>query len=162
MKFTVSAKSKRSYDVEFKSKKEAVVNGVAFNIEPLKEEGDLRCVFINRRPYLVEVKQEEGRYYVMLNGKEFQYTVETPYLAKRREATGGGKGAEVVRAPIPGKVIAIQVEEGQKVEDGDVLLILEAMKMENEIQSPRSGVVKEILVSEEESVTTNQDLVVVE
>ncbi|MGH8103694.1 MAG: acetyl-CoA carboxylase biotin carboxyl carrier protein subunit [bacterium] len=162
MKFTVISKSKKAYEIEFKGKKEAVVNGIPFTIETIKEDADPKCALINRRPYLVEIRQEDGRYLVTLNGKEFQYSVETPYLAKRREATVGSQGADIVRAPIPGKIIAIQVEVGQNVDEGDVLLILEAMKMENEIQSPRAGVVKEILVSEEEGVTTNQDLVVVE
>jgi len=66
------------------------------------------------------------------------------------------KGA--ISSPMPGKVVALKVSPGDKVRKGDVLLIIEAMKMENEIRAPRDGVVKEVFVSEGSSVSTGQPL----
>ena len=64
-------------------------------------------------------------------------------------------------APMPGKVVKLLVAEGQKVEAGDVLLILEAMKMEHSVKAPDSGVVEKVLVSEGEQVDADAVLAVI-
>ena len=68
-------------------------------------------------------------------------------------------GEGVVTAPMPGKILRILVKEGEEVKTGQGLLILEAMKMENEIPSPKDGVVKKILVKEGDTVDTGQALI---
>ena len=69
---------------------------------------------------------------------------------------------EEVKAPLPGKVLSIKVKPGDKVNESDVLLILEAMKMENEILSPVAGVVKEIKVASDQTVDIDAPMVVIE
>lgn len=69
-------------------------------------------------------------------------------------------GASVVEAPMPGKILKISVAVGASVVSGDVLLILEAMKMENEISAPAGGTVREIRAREGDSVNTGDVLVV--
>lgn len=69
---------------------------------------------------------------------------------------------EKILAPIPGKILSIDVKQGQNVKGGQVVLILEAMKMENEIYCNESGIVKEILVAEGALVQANQPLMVIE
>ena len=69
-------------------------------------------------------------------------------------------GASVVEAPMPGKILKISVAVGASVSSGDVLLILEAMKMENEISAPVSGTVREIRAREGDSVNTGDVLIV--
>jgi biotin carboxyl carrier protein len=61
--------------------------------------------------------------------------------------------------PLPGKVVAVKVKAGSTVKKGQVLVVLEAMKMENEIVAPRDGTVKEVYVSEGASVNVGQPLV---
>ncbi len=73
-----------------------------------------------------------------------------------------GEGAGTVMAPMPGTVLSIKVKEGDEVEQGQVLLVLEAMKMENEITSPRGGTVKSINAAENDSVGSGDVLVVIE
>ncbi|WP_313568503.1 biotin/lipoyl-containing protein [Acetoanaerobium noterae] len=70
-------------------------------------------------------------------------------------------GAGSVKAPMPGTINDIKVTEGQAVKAGDVLVILEAMKMENEIMSPTDGVVKQIAVAKGASVNSGDVLVVI-
>ena len=67
---------------------------------------------------------------------------------------------EVVKSPMPGNILKINVTVGQKVNEGDALLILEAMKMENEVAAPKSGTVAQIIVSKGAVVETGVPLVV--
>jgi biotin carboxyl carrier protein len=69
---------------------------------------------------------------------------------------------EVVDSPMPGNIWKILVKEGQEVKENDVLLILEAMKMENEITSPKDGVVTSILTQEGAAVNTGDKLVLID
>ena len=68
---------------------------------------------------------------------------------------------EVVNAPMPGNILKINVAPGQKVEEGDVLIVLEAMKMENEIVATKSGTVAQVAVSKGAVVETGAPLVVI-
>ena len=72
--------------------------------------------------------------------------------------TGAG---EAVNAPMPGTILKVNVTQGQAVKEGQVLVVLEAMKMENEIMAPKSGTVNQVLVSKGASVDTGAPLVVI-
>ena len=80
----------------------------------------------------------------------------------RLRAAAGGRVAETgeyhLRAPMPGLVVAIPVAEGQAVKKGEVILILESMKMQNELKSPRDGTIGRIRVRPGESVEQKQTL----
>ena len=110
------------------------------------------------------------KFKIRIDGKVFEAEVEelggektvqaTPTSAKAAQAPlpQAGSGNSVV-APMPGKIIAIKVSKGQQVNAGDTVLILEAMKMEQEIKSSISGTVSEIPVSENDTVKKDQPLV---
>jgi len=83
-------------------------------------------------------------------------------LSPRRTAAPQVTGAGVVVAHLPGLIIEIAVKVGEKVKRGDVVCKMEAMKMVNEVRSPIDGVVKEILVKEQQNVLENQPLIVIE
>ena len=73
--------------------------------------------------------------------------------------TGAG---DPVNAPMPGTILKVNVQNGQAVKEGDVLVVLEAMKMENEILAPKNGTVTQVLVSKGSSVDTGAPLVVID
>ena len=106
-------------------------------------------VTLNKRVYEDEV--EEGT--AML--------VDEYELAAPAAPAGALAAGEVVKSPMPGNVLKINVTQGQQVKEGDVLLILEAMKMENEVVSPKAGTVAQIVVSKGAVVETGAALVVV-
>lgn len=81
---------------------------------------------------------------------------------KAAPAVAASAGQEVVDAPMPGNIWKTLVKEGQEVKSGDVLLILEAMKMENEIVAPRDGVVASLTTSEGAAVNTGDKLVILD
>ena len=82
-------------------------------------------------------------------------------VAPAAPAAGPIAGGETVKSPMPGNILKISVTQGQQVQEGDVLIILEAMKMENEVVSTKSGTVAQILVSKGAVVETDTPLVVI-
>ena len=81
-----------------------------------------------------------------------------PVAAAAPAVTGAG---EAVTAPMPGNILKVNVQQGQAVKEGDVLVVLEAMKMENEIMAPKSGTVTQVLVSKGATVDTGAPMVVI-
>ena len=81
--------------------------------------------------------------------------------AEKKPKAPAPEGGTVVSAPMPGKILKVAVKEGESVSKGDLLVVLEAMKMENEIFSPADGVVKQVAVSAGDSVNTGDLLVVI-
>lgn len=107
------------------------------------------------------VYPDEENWQVLFHGRQFQVKVEDEREKRLRAAAGGGvaEGGEFhLKAPMPGLVVAVPVSEGQAVERGQVLLILESMKMQNELKAPRSGTVGRIRVKAGESVEQKQTL----
>lgn len=95
------------------------------------------------RKYPVEiVRSRQNKYEILFNDISYTFTVETPFSLKRMKVLSSAKGKadkEVLKAPMPGKIIDVLVREGAEVMRGEPVVILEAMKMQNEIQSPVSG-----------------------
>ena len=83
-----------------------------------------------------------------------------PAAAPKAAAPAGAAGAVTVKAPMPGNILKVNVTAGQAVKEGDVLVVLEAMKMENEILAPKACTVKQVLVSKGSTVDTGATLVV--
>lgn len=84
--------------------------------------------------------------------------VATPAAPAAPAVTGAG---EAVNAPMPGTILKVNVTQGQAVKEGDVLCVLEAMKMENEIMAPKAGTVTQVVVAKGSTVDTGAPLVVI-
>ena len=109
------------------------------------------------------------KYKVTLNGRTYEVEVEAgkAMLVDEYEAYAPAPAApaalaagEVVKAPMPGVVLKVQVQQGQAVKAGQVLIILEAMKMENEIVAPKDGTVAQIVAAKGATVESGAPLVV--
>ena len=103
-------------------------------------------------------------YTITVNGNVYDVVVEegaagvAPKAAPAAAPAAGAQGGVKVNAPMPGKILAVKASVGQAVKEGDVLLILEAMKMENEVVAPQDGTVASINVSEGSSVESGDVL----
>ena len=126
-------------------------------------------VTLNNRVYEVEVEQGEA---MLVN----EYELAAPAVAApaapaaapvaaaapaAAPAAGALAAGEVITSPMPGNILKINVTQGQKVNEGDVLIVLEAMKMENEISAAKSGTVAQINVTKGAVVETGTPLVVI-
>ena len=97
------------------------------------------------RKYPVEiVRSRQNKYEILFNDISYTFSVETPFSLQRKKVLDSGRGKveqEFIKAPMPGKIIDVLVREGATVLRGEPLIILEAMKMQNEILSPVNGTV---------------------
>lgn len=98
---------------------------------------------------------------ISLGSQTVKVEIIDPIAAKRRRREDEMGGSGVVKALMPGRVVRVLVSEGETVKKGAGLLILEAMKMENEIQSPADGTVTELFVSAGQTVEAGVDLVTI-
>jgi biotin carboxyl carrier protein len=122
-------------------------------------------LIVDGKSYESFVYRGEDLWEVMLRGKQFSVLVEDE-REKRLRVAGGGAIAEGVeyrlKAPMPGLVVMVTVEEGQAVEKGQVLVVLESMKMHNELKSPRAGTIGRIRAKAGETVEQKQTLLTVQ
>ncbi len=101
-------------------------------------------------------------YSIRINAHVYQVRINRSLddlIKKMGYTTGSSKGIDSIKAPMPGTIIGLQVEKGQTVKEGDTLLILEAMKMENTILCPKNTVIKEIYVTPGDTVDKNKLLI---
>lgn len=100
------------------------------------------------RKYPVEiVSSRQNRYEILFNDISYTFTVETPFSLQRMKVLNSKRGKvekEYIKAPMPGKIIDMLVREGSNVLRGEPVVILEAMKMQNEILSPVNGVIVKV------------------
>ena len=113
------------------------------------------------------------KYKVTLNGRTYEVEVEAgkamlldeyeaiaPVAPAAAPAAAAPVAGEAVTAPMPGNILKVNVTAGQAVKEGELLVVLEAMKMENEIFAPKAGTVAQVLVSKGSTVDTGATLVV--
>lgn len=122
-------------------------NSKSFKAEILKPD------FLNRT---YEVKINSNIYSVKINN-ELDQLIEDMGLS-----LGSAQQVNDIKAPMPGLILEVNVKEGDEVKEGDYLLVLEAMKMENTLTAPRDGVVKSVTVAKSETVEKNQLLIEME
>lgn len=158
--------NERQYLVEILDENHVSVDGVTFEVDFESVSGQpVFSLLIDGDSYEGFVNPGEGGWEVLLHGNLYNVEVEDE-REKRLRAAGGGQVAERgefnLKAPMPGLVVAIPVQENQAVEKGDVLVILESMKMQNELRAPRPGTVARIRVKPGDSVEQRQTLLAVE
>jgi biotin carboxyl carrier protein len=118
-------------------------------------------LILDGKSFETYVYQGDEDWQVLLRGHLYQVKVEDEREKRLKAAAGGGvaEGGEFhLKAPMPGLVVAVPVTEGQEIMKGQVLVILESMKMQNELKAPRDGKVDRIRVKPGESVEQKQTL----
>jgi len=120
-------------------------------------------IFWKNRKYPVEiVRSRQNKYEILFNDISYIFTVETPFSLQRMKVLSSRKGKvehESVKAPMPGKLIDVCVREGSEILRGEPLVILEAMKMQNEILSPVNGTVIKVFARPNSNVMKDDILV---
>ncbi len=118
-------------------------------------------ILIAGRSIEVTAEESSGGLQMRANGREFQMEIVDPRSWRRGHGTGIElEGRQQLVAPMPGKIVRVLVAAGQKVSAGEGLLVIEAMKMQNEIRSPKSGTVEK-LAREGQTVNAGEVLAIV-
>jgi biotin carboxyl carrier protein len=152
----------KEFTVEILDEKHIRINDKILDVDFESVSGQpVYSLIIGGKSYEAYVSPDDERWQVLLRGRLYQAEVEDE-REKRLHAAGGGGATESgefhLKAPMPGLVVAVLVEENQGVKKGQVLLILESMKMQNELKAPRDGTISRIKVKPSESVEQKQTL----
>jgi pyruvate carboxylase subunit B len=152
----------QEYRVEVETEGAIAVDGAPFEVDLQSIDGGFHYSLLAGATSLeVFVEHCEDVCFVSIEGQRYQVKVEDERQrrAGRRRGAALETGDAEVTSPMPGLVVAVLVEEGQQVRTGEGLLILEAMKMENEIRAPRNGLVEQLKVSPGQRVSHDELLV---
>lgn len=166
------AKVSNAEDIEVvfndKSRKNGSVNGNNFSWDIVEVKKNMFHIISGTRSFTAEVVKADTTaktFTILVNGNKYNVDVKDKFdelLKQMGMDKLAQTGVQEVKAPMPGMVINIAVEAGAEVKKGDPLLVLEAMKMENIIKSPRDGKIKAVKAVKGNAVEKNQPLVVFE
>jgi biotin carboxyl carrier protein len=140
------------------------LDGHGYEVDSRQVVPGLYSLIVGGRSYEVTVFSPEPEHYRvhLYDGMRTIELLSPIGLVLRSQGGGSGSSGLAVRAPMPGKVVRVLVSPGQKVTRGQGVVVVEAMKMQNELKAQVDGVVKEVLASEGDGVEGGADLVILE
>ena len=164
MKIRVKA-GEREYDVDVERDDglfRVTVDGVARKVDVHKLEADFYSILTDGRSYEISVEREGHRYHVRHGAAQRTVSLTDETRRGREDLRAAGHGPVVVASVMPGKVARVLVSEGDTVVENQGLVVVEAMKMENEIGAPRAGRVAAVHVEPGRTVEAGTTLVVID
>ncbi len=139
------------------------LDGEEVGVDGVLVERDVLSLLIDGKAY--EIKRERtpnGLYFSLGRGRYAAELRDPRSLGGRRRKTGGDPGVKKLLAPMPGKVVRVLLREHAEVELGQGVVVVEAMKMQNEVRSPKKGIVQKILADVGTAVNAGDVLAIVE
>lgn len=165
MKYITTVNDKE-FLIEILDEHRLAVNGRVFQVDFDSIHGQpVFSLLLDGRSFEGFVYSGEEQLEVLLMGRQFPVKVEDEREKRLRAAAGSSvseAGEFYLKSPMPGMVVSIPIAEGQAVEKGQVLVLLESMKMQNELKAPRAGTIHRIRVRAGESVEQKQTLLSVQ
>lgn len=150
----------RRFEIEVDNEGRVLINGEERDVDFLNLGGSLFSLITENKSFEAVIGDEEGRIDVMMRGRLFEAQVldeRAMLLMQRRGGMVDSSGE--VHAPMPGLIVDVTAEVGQAVAKGQTVVILESMKMQNELRSPIDGVARAIHVEAGQAVDKNELLV---
>ena len=161
----ISTVGDKEFTIDINDNHNIVIDGQKY---PINFQGlpgtPLFSLIINCQSYDVNIDTAEDLYHVSFKGSIHDVKVEderTRRLAGLKGSVTGDVGEILVKAPMPGVMVAVPVETGQPVTKGDIVAILESMKMQNEFKAPRDGVISSIRVQVGDKIDQNTIMVTI-
>ena len=142
---------------------ECRVDGQPIQVDALIPRRDVLSLLVDGHCYEIKREQTATDLHMWVGSARFAVELRDPRsLRSRQKAAGDEKGPRKILAPMPGRIVRLLVAENSEVEAGQGIVVVEAMKMQNEIKSPKKGVVKKILASPGAAVNPGDVLAIVE
>jgi biotin carboxyl carrier protein len=138
------------------------VDGRDVEVDAVLARPDVLSLRIGNNAYEVKCERTASDLYVWVGSARFAVEVRDPRSLRGRARALDDHGPRKLTAPMPGKIVRVLVTQGAEVEAGAGVLVVEAMKMQNEIKSPKKGTIQKILVSEGAAVNAGDVLAIVE
>ena len=138
------------------------LDGREIAVDAVLARPDVLSLRIGNQAYEVKCERSAGETHVWVGSRRFAAEIRDPRSLRGRARTVDDQGPKKLTAPMPGKVVRILVSEGGEVEAGAGVLVVEAMKMQNEIKSPKKGSIQKILVTQGSAVNAGDVLAIVE
>jgi biotin carboxyl carrier protein len=139
------------------------LDGEAIEADAVVPRNDVVSIIIGGTHYEVKRERTATDVHLWVKNSRFAVEVRDPRsLRSRKAAAATGEGPQKLLAPMPGKVVRVILPAGSEVDAGQGVLVVEAMKMQNELKSPKKGTVRQVMVSEGASVTAGEVLAIVE
>lgn len=163
MKYVTTINGK-TFEVEIHKDGTVTVNGKPRQVDFLALGPSLYSVLMDNLSYELVIEERYDQIEVLMRGKLYSGQVldeRARLLMTRRSGFAPESGEISIKAPMPGLVVAIPVAEGQQVTAGQTVVILESMKMQNELKAPREGVIQRVSAKAGESVEQNKVLVTI-
>jgi biotin carboxyl carrier protein len=152
----------REYSIEIVNRTLVMVDGVSYDVDFASMSGQpVYSLLVNNKSYEGYMYPDDDDWEVLLQGIMYSVNVEDERERRLRLALGDGPlqtGEFHLKAPMPGLVVTVPVSEGQEIAKGDVLIILESMKMQNELKSPKDGKISRVRVKVGDSVERKETL----
>ena len=124
-----------------------------------------RKVKVDGEDFEVKLEKTEGIWKVEVNGTSFEIEVDSSRNkslgGRKKKKRVGGKKSGIISSSIPGKIVSISVDSGDAVKEGDVVMIIEAMKMQNEIHAPLTGIISSINCKTGDNIEANSPLILI-
>jgi len=153
----------REFTIVIDRDDEITVDGVHYEVDFRQlQEASVISMLLNSRSFEAIVEQRNDKWEVLIHGDLFSVEVQDERSYRLRQARGEKElvsGEVTMKAPMPGIIVAVLVKSGDIVESGQTVVILESMKMENELRSPLNGTVRDVHVAPGDSVEKLQLLV---
>jgi biotin carboxyl carrier protein len=164
--FIACGDAKRNYEIINPLDESFKIKGKKLDIRIFEDPDGFNYLIYKNHKYQVDIlEKNQNRYTIMVNGVWYYFTIETPISFKRRKylsARATTSKIEKISAPMPGKIVDILVDENAEIKQGEAVIILEAMKMQNEIQANISGKIRKIHVKHNDSVMKDDLLIEIE
>jgi biotin carboxyl carrier protein len=138
------------------------LDGREVEVDAVLARPDVLSLRIDNRAYEVKCERVAGEMHLWVGSSRFAVEVRDPRSLRGRVRVVDDSAPKKITAPMPGKVVRVLVSQGSEVEAGAGVLVVEAMKMQNEIKSPKKGTVQKIFVSEGAAVNAGDVLAIVE
>ena len=153
----------QTYIVEVNREGEVTIDGDTFPVDLQAIDEVTYSLLMSNRSYEALVDTAGDELAVLLGGRMYTAQVldERARRLSRVDGSSVSSGELTLKSPMPGLIVAVPVAEGQAVKKGQTVLVLESMKMENELKAPRDGTVSSIKVKVRQSVEQHQPLVVI-
>jgi len=138
------------------------LDGREIEVDAVLPRPNVLSLRIGNKAYEVKCERVAGDLHLWVGSERFAVEVRDPRSLRGRSRAVDEQGPRKLTAPMPGKIVRVLVSQGTAVEAGAGVLVVEAMKMQNEVKSPKKGTIQKILVSEGTAVNAGDVLAIVE